>query len=114
MRLLLPLLLFVSLSAATAQVRKRTAAPPENLQLLRPSEVQAQMAAYRAGLGVPCAYCHMPGGDYVSDDNPNKASARRMITLTREINAKYADGKEHVTCFTCHRGVEKPLTVPAP
>lgn len=112
MRPLLPLLL-ISLFAATAQVVRRPAAPPQNLQILQPSEVQAKMAAYRTGLGVPCAYCHMPGGDYVSDDNPNKAIARRMITLTREINAKYADGKEHVTCFTCHRGAELPLTVPA-
>jgi hypothetical protein len=33
-----------------------------------------------------------------------------MITMMREINAKFPDGKEHVTCYTCHRGAEMPLT----
>jgi hypothetical protein len=38
--------------------------------------------------------------------------ARMMIVMTREINAKFPDGKEHVTCFTCHRGSEHPKTAP--
>jgi hypothetical protein len=38
--------------------------------------------------------------------------ARKMIVMTREINAKFPDGKEHVTCFTCHRGSEHPKTAP--
>jgi hypothetical protein len=35
-----------------------------------------------------------------------------MIAMTREINAKFPDGKNHVTCFTCHRGDEHPKTAP--
>jgi len=109
MRFLILLLLFV----AVLQVRRRNPAPPQNLQLLQPSEVQAEMSAYRTALGVPCGYCHMPGGDYASDDNPNKAIARRMITLTRQINAELGGDEVHVTCFTCHRGAQMPLTAPA-
>ena len=26
-----------------------------------------------------------------------------MLTMAREINAKFPDGKIHVTCHTCHR-----------
>lgn len=52
-------------------------------------------------------------GDYASDDNPNKAIARRMITLTRQINAELGGDEVHVTCFTCHRGAQMPLTAPA-
>ena len=109
---LLPLL-FVSVFAAMAQVRRGHPPPPKNLQLLQPSEVQAQMSAYRIALGVPCAYCHMPGADYASDDNPNKPISRRMITLTRHINAELGGGQVRVTCFTCHRGAQMPLPGPA-
>jgi photosynthetic reaction center cytochrome c subunit len=97
---------------AFAQLRKNPAAAPKNLQILQPSEVQSQMNAYRTGLAMPCSYCHMPGGDFASDDNPNKLITRQMVLLTREINAKLGEGQVHVTCFTCHRGAEKPLLVP--
>jgi hypothetical protein len=36
--------------------------------------------------------------------------------MTQEINAKFPDGKMHVTCFTCHNGNSQPKTdaPPAP
>jgi len=43
-----------------------------------------------------------------------KVMARKTITMVREINARFPDGKEHVTCYTCHRGSPTPLTAPAP
>jgi len=94
---------------AVAQEKKGGGAPPKNLQLLQPADVRAAMQAFRTGLGVQCTFCHVQG-DFAADDNPHKATARRMITLTKEVNAKFPDGKEHVTCFTCHRGAEHPLT----
>jgi len=30
----------------------------------------------------------------------------------RAINGTFGDGKEHVTCYTCHRGSPTPLTEP--
>jgi hypothetical protein len=39
---------------------------------------------------------------------------RHMIIMMREINAKFPDGKVHVTCYTCHRGAQEPATAPAP
>jgi len=39
-------------------------------------------------------------------------AARMMISMVGEINAKFPDGKMHVTCFTCHRGSTEPLTAP--
>jgi hypothetical protein len=65
------------------------------------------MAAYAAGLGVQCGFCHA-GRDFASDENPKKAIARNMITMVDEINAKFPDGKVHVTCYTCHRGETEP------
>jgi hypothetical protein len=64
------------------------------------------------GLGVHCDACHI-AGDFSSDENPKKAIARHMFEMTRDINAKFPDGKEHVTCYTCHRGAVEPLTAPA-
>lgn len=69
------------------------------------------MGAFRIALGVKCDTCHVQG-DFASDEKPEKEMARKMIVMTREINAKFPDGKQHVTCFTCHRGDEHPKTQP--
>ena len=36
-----------------------------------------------------------------------------MIQMVMDINKQFGDGKEHVTCYTCHRGSATPLTAPA-
>ncbi len=69
------------------------------------------MAAFRVALGGQCTTCHVRG-DFASDEKPEKETARMMIAMTRDINAKFTDGKMHVTCFTCHRGDEHPKTAP--
>jgi len=60
-----------------------------------------------------CAYCHAAGEDLSSDSLYTKVVARRMLQMTRHINA---DWKAHVadtgvTCFTCHRGQPVPSEV---
>src|SRR5262249_5155609 len=47
-----------------------------------------------------------------------KATARRMIELVRDINTRYLSGLEkrvdppvHVECATCHRGITEPRTL---
>jgi hypothetical protein len=85
--------------------------PPKNLKLLKPDEVMSAMHSFRTALGVKCDFCHVRG-DFASDENPHKEIARHMITLVTEVNAKFPDGKTHVTCFTCHRGAEEPATTP--
>jgi hypothetical protein len=59
-----------------------------------------------------CAYCHVE--DRSSDEKRPKQVARRMITMVRAINGTFPDGKEHVNCYTCHRGSTTPLTAPEP
>jgi photosynthetic reaction center cytochrome c subunit len=51
-------------------------------------------------------------GDFASDEKHNKLVARKMIELVRSINPKFPDGKEHVSCYTCHRGAQEPLMAP--
>ncbi|HUS08013.1 MAG TPA: c-type cytochrome, partial [Bryobacteraceae bacterium] len=84
---------------------------PKNLKLLKPEEIRTTMQAFRVALGVPCTGCHVQG-DFASDANRHKEIARKMIVMTRDINAQFGDAKTHVTCYTCHRGAEDPLTAP--
>ena len=84
---------------------------PKNLKVLTPEDLRAgAMRQATQGLGVRCDYCHVQ--DRSSDENPKKLIARNMFAMTKEINAKFPDGKVHVTCYTCHRGVAMPLTAP--
>jgi len=87
---------------------------PKNLKILKPEDnIQAIMRSFRMALGQECQYCHVRG-DFSSDDNPKKNTARMMIAMAREINAKFPDGKDHVSCYTCHRGEPIPKMAPAP
>jgi hypothetical protein len=86
-------------------------APPKNLKVLTPEELQAgAMRQATAGLGVMCTACHVD--DRSSDEKPMKLTARMMFAMVKDINSKFPDGKVHVTCYTCHRGAEQPLTAP--
>jgi len=86
---------------------------PKNLKVLTVEEERPMMGAMRASLGVMCTHCH-DLQDRASDANPKKIIARQMMTMVKEINAKFPDGKVHVTCYTCHRGKLLPETSPAP
>lgn len=82
--------------------------PPTNLRVLpADTNIRQTMTAFRAALGVQCNYCHVQG-DFASDDNPKKNMARNMLRIAADINAGFADGKRHVTCYTCHHGEAMP------
>jgi len=59
-----------------------------------------------------CNYCHA-GGDFASDAPYAKVVARRMLEMTRRINADWKShvGETGVTCYTCHRGNPVPANV---
>jgi len=87
---------------------------PKNLQVLTVEDLHSGiMRKFTVALGGNCQTCHVQG-DNASDENPHKVIARHMITMTKEINAKFPDGKEHVTCYTCHRGIHEPAMAPPP
>jgi len=119
MRVLLTLM--VICLPLTAQEKKEAAEPaaaavPVNLKVLQVNsgaEVQQIMRTFAAGLGVQCSYCHVEG-NFASDENPKKETARQMIKLTQGVNAHFSDGKLHISCYTCHRGETQPKTAPAP
>ena len=117
MRLLVSLLLVsVALFAQEKGGGKKGPNPfenPKNLKLLQPTNLREVMQNFRAALGVMCTDCHVMG-DFASDDNPKKVTARMMIGMVRQINMGFGDGKQHVTCYTCHRGSTEPATAPPP
>src|SRR5262245_51914519 len=113
MRLILPLVIFLAvLSAQPPQEPQKKGRPaPKNLKVLTVEEERPMMMGMRASLGVMCTHCHLQT-DYSSDENPKKLVARSMMTMVKEINSKFPDGKEHVTCYTCHRGKTTPEMAP--
>jgi photosynthetic reaction center cytochrome c subunit len=117
MRLLVvSLTLAMSLTLSAQEEKKKGPNPfanPKNLKVLPAENLQQTMQAFRAGLGVMCSYCHVQG-DFASDDNPKKETARMMIHMAMDINAKFPDGKRHVSCYTCHRGETEPKMTPPP
>ena len=89
-------------------------APHKNLKIIKDDEVGPMMRAFTQSLGVRCDYCHIQG-KFDSDENPKKETARMMLTMAHDLNAKFPDGKVHITCYTCHRGKTTPETeIPAP
>lgn len=56
-----------------------------------------------------CNYCH-EDGNFASEDVYTKVVARRMLEMTRHLNANWEPhvGDVGVTCFTCHRGQNVP------
>jgi photosynthetic reaction center cytochrome c subunit len=109
------LLLMLPLVAQPPQDGKKGGgAPHKNLKILKDDEVRPMMGAFTRSLGVQCGYCHVQG-NFASDENPKKETARMMITMAHDLNAKFPDGKTHVSCYTCHRGKSIPETeIPAP
>jgi hypothetical protein len=86
---------------------------PKNLKIIKAEEVRATMGAFVAGTGLKCVDCHVQG-DFASDDNPKKVTARAMLTMVNDINAKTFNGNAKVACFSCHRGEAHPKSAPDP
>jgi photosynthetic reaction center cytochrome c subunit len=59
-----------------------------------------------------CGYCHV-GGNFAAEGIYTKVVSRRMIQMTRDINANWTDhvGMTGVTCYTCHRGQNVPANI---
>ena len=93
--------------------KKGGGGPPKNLKVLKPEEIRPVMGAMQGALGQRCNFCHVQG-DNASDENPKKLVARMMMGMVNDINAKFPDGKAHVSCYTCHRGKTTPDMVAPP
>ena len=91
----------------------------KNIQVLKgipADEFMATMSVFSAALGESCETCH-DGKDgwasYALDTVPRKRTARRMVTMMAAINQANFGGRQAVTCFTCHRGADRPRITPS-
>ncbi len=100
---------------------------PVNLKVL-PKDISSDdlmkiMQGYSQQLGVKCTFCHAQDTatrrpNFASDMKADKNTARTMISMTNEINAKYlsqihdpdaAPDQKTVSCGTCHQGHSMPM-----
>jgi photosynthetic reaction center cytochrome c subunit len=86
----------------------------KNIQVLKgipADEFMDTMSVFSAALGISCEDCHAGGSGWESfalDTVPKKRTARRMVTMMANINRTNFGGQQAVTCFTCHRGTDRP------
>jgi photosynthetic reaction center cytochrome c subunit len=73
------------------------------------------MGIMSAAVGSDCVGCHPSAGtDHVdwALDTPRKRTARRMVQMVLSINRDNFGGRQMVTCWTCHRGRDRPMVTP--
>ena len=86
----------------------------KNIRVLKgvpASEFEGNMAFISGSLGVRCNYCHVNPFD--KDEKPTKLLARKMIQMVLDLNKGTFNREGAVSCFTCHRGQPRPVSVPA-
>lgn len=90
----------------------------KNVQALKGISVDdflLTMGIMCAAVGSDCVGCHPAAGtDHVdwALDTPRKRTARRMVQMVQTINKENFGGRQVVTCWTCHRGRDRPVTTP--
>src|SRR6185503_14671904 len=106
--------------AAGAQRPQMSEEAFKNVTVLRGIPVREfmnTMGFFSASLALNCTDCH--GGASASDwanyatDTPLKNRARQMIRMVNTINEANFGGRPFVTCYTCHRGSQKPKVIPS-
>lgn len=88
----------------------------KNVQVLKDmpaSQFIDLMHYFTLSLGQECEMCHKES-DFASDELKDKVVARKMITMTMQINEQYFDGKTEVRCYSCHHGARHPHIAPMP
>jgi photosynthetic reaction center cytochrome c subunit len=92
----------------------------KNVRLLRGipvKEFMETMGFFAASLSLNCSDCHSQASasnwaNY-ADDTPLKQATLRMIVMTATINRTNYKGAPEVTCYTCHRGSQRPKVIPS-
>ena len=85
-----------------------------SLRELTVDDFLGAMGVMSGALAYDCSNCHPGAGfdrvNWVVDTMPTKVMARKMIDMVAVINRSNFGGAQMVTCWTCHRGQEKPAT----
>lgn len=90
----------------------------KNIQVLRGIPVDdfmGTMGVMSAALGFDCSECHIGAGTDRVDwaaDTQRKIISRRMVKMVAAINHDNFNGRQMITCWSCHRGRDKPAVTP--
>jgi photosynthetic reaction center cytochrome c subunit len=99
--------------AAPAQGTQMSEAAFKNIQVLKGipvDEFMGAMGLFSAALSMCCLECHAP--DYAAD-TPRKVTTRKMIQMVNTINTTNFSGRKVVSCWTCHRQMDRPAVTPS-
>jgi photosynthetic reaction center cytochrome c subunit len=115
---LLPALLGAALASGQAVPEPKPQRAEEvfkNIQVLKGipvDEFMSTMGVFSAALGMSCEDCHAANDskweNFALDTSPRKLRARGMIQMMSAINKSYFGGRQVVTCYSCHRGSDRP------
>jgi hypothetical protein len=81
------------------------------LKAMPADQLMPAMQFMSSSLGVECAFCHV-AGKMELDDKGAKKTAREMMAMQTAINKESFRGQLQVTCFSCHRGAQRPVNTP--
>jgi photosynthetic reaction center cytochrome c subunit len=84
----------------------------KNVQVLKGipvDEFMGTMGIFSAALSMCCLECH--ASDWTAD-TPRKLTTRKMIQMVETINRTNFSGRKVVTCWTCHRQLDRPSVTP--
>jgi hypothetical protein len=90
----------------------------KNIQVLKGipvDEFMGTMGIMSAALSFCCSECHTGAGTETvrwEADTPRKRTARTMVEMVNAINRNNFAGRQAVTCWTCHRGRDRPVDTP--
>lgn len=80
-------------------------------------EFMETMGFFSASLALNCSDCHgeASGSSWANYavDTPLKQKSRAMIRMMNAINKTNFGGAPNVTCYTCHRGSQRPKAIPS-
>ena len=92
----------------------------KNVQVLKGIPVDQfmdTMGYFSASLGLNCTSCHgvAAASDPArfADDPALKKTARRMILMVNAINKEHFAGAKMISCYSCHRGGDRPKIIPS-
>jgi photosynthetic reaction center cytochrome c subunit len=119
-RLILPAIVGLVVPQAKSQEKAQTSDQVfKNIQVLKGIPVDdfmGTMGLMSASIGYDCSECHIGAGtdkvNWAADNGP-KIIARKMVTMVANINRDNFQGRQVVTCWSCHHGRDRPATTPA-
>src|SRR5437867_1047518 len=103
-----------SIAAAQPVESRTTEQVYKNITQLKGTPADQLLPAMQfiaSSLGVNCEFCHVQG-KMEADDKPPKKTARAMMAMTALLNQNSFGGRQDMTCYSCHRGANRPVNVP--